>query len=60
MYILKQRLVLQGFVQLDWGKIYIDTKYTHILPFRNNNPSGKLEKKDFIHRIEKESNESRG
>ena len=59
MYVFKKRLVLQGSVQLDWGKIYIDTKYTYILPFKNNNKSRRLEKKDIIPRIEKESNESR-
>lgn len=59
MYIVKKRVASQGSAQLDRGKIHTNTKYTYTLTFKNNDQFKRLGKKDFIPRIEKESDESR-
>lgn len=57
MYIVKERLASQGSVQLDCGKIHTNTKYTYTHTFKNNDQFRRLGKKDFLPRIEKESDE---
>lgn len=59
MSIVKERLASQGSVQLDCREIHTNTKYTYTHTFKNNDQFRKLGKKDFLPRIEKESDESK-